>query len=225
MLEMDSTERMRALCGLAIMLAPLAGGCASTQYQAALSEREEDNRALREERTQLKGEMRDLRFQKDSLETALAEANARLLLEPDSGAVAGDPELDALGIGHGLRDGNMVYTVPTEVTFASGKADLSSGGKKALQAVADRLERDYPENEYWVEGHTDSDPIKKSAFKSNRELSLARAMAVLHFLVDDAGLHDGQCVVAGWGEYRPVSGNDSAASKAKNRRVEIIVRQ
>ncbi len=225
MLEMDSTDRMRTLLALALSLAPLATGCTSTQYQAALDEREQDNRALREERTQLKGEMRDLRFQKDSLETALAEANARLLQVPDASAVAGDPELDALGVSHGLRDGNMVYTVPTEVTFASGKADLSSGGKRALQAVADRLLRDYPENEYWVEGHTDSDPIKKSDFDSNRELSLARAMAVLHFLVEDAGVHDGQCVVAGWGEYRPVASNDSAANKARNRRVEIIVRQ
>ena len=124
-----------------------------------------------------------------------------------------------------MRDGNMVYTVPTEITFKSGQATLTSGGKKALRAESARLVRDYPDSEYWIEGHTDSDPIVKSKFETNRNLSVQRGMAVLYFLVEDAGLRDGQCVVAGWGEYRPVSSNDTAANKARNRRVEIIVRQ
>ena len=75
----------------------------------------------------------------------------------------------------------------------------------------------------WVGGHTDSDPIVKSKFASNRDLSLARAMAVLRYLVDDAGIKDGQCAVVGFGEYRPLTANDSSASKARNRRVEITV--
>jgi chemotaxis protein MotB len=50
-------------------------------------------------------------------------------------------------------------------------------------------------------------------------------MAVLHYLVEETGVPDGQCVVAGWGEYRPVAANDTPTNKAKNRRVEIVVNQ
>ena len=204
-------------------VAPLFASCASTQYKAALNERDQENRELREERARLKGENRDLNAARESLETALAEANARLLAEPtrDAGQHFGD--LDAEGIGYGMRDGHMVITIPQELTFASGKAELSSAGRKALKAVAKTLTENYPEGEYWIEGHTDNDPIVKSKYASNRDLSLARAMAVLHYLVDDASIADGQCVVAGWGPYRPVAGNDTKTNKAENRRVEVVV--
>jgi chemotaxis protein MotB len=199
--------------------------CTSPQMQAALEEREQDNRSLREERATLKGQNRDLSAQNASLETALAEANARLLEEPARQEGQRFGELDEAGVGYGIRDGRMVISIPQELTFASGKADLSNEGRKALKAVATTLKNNYGEAEYWIEGHTDNDPIVKSKFATNRDLSLARAMAVLHYLVDDAGIADGQCVVAGWGPYRPVAANDSRANKAKNRRVEITVDQ
>lgn len=221
---MRPKQALRDLVVCALALAPFTAGCAASQYQGALDEREAENRALREERTQLKGEMSGLREANSALESALADANARLLSTPDESSFARDDELDGYGIDVGLRDGNVVYTVPSGITFASGKAELSAGGKQALSAVARRLQSDYPGSEYWVEGHTDSDPIKKSKYASNRDLSLARAMAVLRHLVDDQDLKDGQFVVAGWGEYRPVAGNGTNEDKARNRRVEIIVR-
>jgi chemotaxis protein MotB len=48
-------------------------------------------------------------------------------------------------------------------------------------------------------------------------------MAVLHFLVEECGVPDDQCVVAGHGQYEPIAANDSKSSKARNRRVEIVV--
>jgi chemotaxis protein MotB len=218
---------VRAL-SLAGLLLPLVASCVSEQqYQRTIGEREAENRALREERTALKNQMRELEYQNQSLETALADANARLLDAPVP--VAEDPgrfqDLDELGIGYGMRDGNMVISIPSEITFSSGKAELSERGKDALTVVARTLIDEYADAEYWIEGHTDTDPIKKSTFPTNRDLSLARSMAVLHYLVDDTGIPDGQCVVAGWGEYRPVTGNDSNESKALNRRVEIVVRR
>ena len=222
---MRSNLTLRGLAACALACAPFMASCASSQYQAALDEREAENRALREERTSLKGEMRNLQEANAALESALQEANARLMSTPDESSFARDTELEDYGISVGTRDGDVVYTVPSEITFGSGKADLSSGGKQALAAVARRLQRDYPDHEYWVEGHTDSDPIKKSKFASNRDLSLSRAMAVLRYLVDEADMKDGQFVVAGWGEYRPVASNSSGADKARNRRVEIIVRR
>lgn len=208
----------RPALGSALALgALLSSGCASHK---TLQNYQDEIRALREERTNLKKENRDLRSQLDGYEIALADANARVAEVPEAKTYG---DLDRLGIEYGQRDGNFVISVPTEITFASGKADLTKSGKDALRAVARTLAADYGSGEYWIEGHTDDDPIKKSKWGSNRELSVARAMAVLHFLVEECGVSDEQCVVAGHGQYEPVAANDSKTSKAKNRRVEIVV--
>jgi outer membrane protein OmpA-like peptidoglycan-associated protein len=100
------------------------------------------------------------------------------------------PELDQMGISYGMRDGNMVISIPSSITFPSGQATLSSEGHKALKQVASTLKKQYPGAKYEIEGHTDADPIKKSKFTSNRELSIARAMAVLTYLVEDCAIKD-----------------------------------
>ena len=221
--DMHFITRQRSILAALLACGVLSAGCASSQYRAALDEKDADNKELREERSNLKGEVRDVNAQKDSLETALAEANARLLETPQKTAGEDHPELDKVGVGYGMRDGRLVLSIPSEISFPAGKAELSKDGQKALAAVAKLLKEKHAEAEYWIEGHTDSDPIVKSKYSSNRELSLARAMAVLHYMVDDANVADGRCVIAGWGPYRPVAGNDTKANKAKNRRVEIIV--
>lgn len=216
-----------------VLCAPLFTGCAASQLQAeVLAEREAENRALREERAGLKNELRTLQFQNESLETALMEAQARRLeaavaapVAPTAPASTSFEALDELGIQYGTRDGRMVISIPTEITFGSGKATLSEGGRTALTAVARTLIDEYAQAQYWIEGHTDNDPIAKSKFATNRDLSIARAMAVLHYMVGETGVPDAQCVVAGWGEYRPLRPNDSRDNKGVNRRVEIVVEE
>ena len=127
--------------------APMLTGCEGMQYKAALDERDAENQQLREDLTSSKTENRDLAAAKDSLETALAEANARLVDEPRREPGQSFKDLDEEGIGYGMRDGRMVITIPQELTFAAGKAELSSGGKKALKAVAKTLAKNYAENE------------------------------------------------------------------------------
>ncbi|HUR28471.1 MAG TPA: OmpA family protein [Planctomycetota bacterium] len=216
-----------SFASLGLALALFSGACQSDRaYRDALEEQTAENKRLREERTQIKGDNRDLNFQKESLENAVAEANAKLLEMPrhDTSANAKKfPELDSAGVGYGLRDGEMVITMSSDITFASGKAELSKAGRSALASVAKALTREYPKAEYRIEGHTDSDPITKAKFGSNRDLSLARAMTVLHYLVEDAGVPDDRCVIVGWGQYRPVAEGKSADAKSKNRRVEIVV--
>lgn len=205
----------------------LLGGCAS---QKKVKDYESEIGALREEQTGLKKENQSLRSQLDSYERALAEANSKRSQEAaapiqPAEAVKDYKELDEQGVGYEQRDGNMVFTLPTEITFASGKAELTDKGKKALKSVAKTLKADYEKGWYWIEGHTDSDPIKKAKYESNRELSIARSMAVHRYLVDECGMKDDQFVVAGHSQYSPVAGNDSPAGKARNRRVEIVVRK
>jgi len=195
------------------------GSCASPKQ---LKQYQDELRALREERTQLKKENRELRAQNEAYQASLAEASIRPSA-PES--VADNPELDALGIDYSMRGGNAVISIPSEVTFAPGKADLTKKGQEALKTVARVLLDKHRDGSFWIEGHTDTDPIKKSKWESNRELSVERAMAVLHYLVEECSVPDDQCVVAGHGQYEPVTDNDSAAGKARNRRVEIVVQR
>jgi chemotaxis protein MotB len=229
---------MKALQWKVLLLAALAGspmltGCVSQAgLRQSIADREAEIRDLREERAALKGQVATLRTQLQKAEATASEASLSASLDrveaqiPAAATAQTErafPELDSLGIGYGLRDGQMVISIPSEITFGSGRADLSDQGKAALAKVASTLEREYPRGKYFVEGHTDTDPIKKSKFASNRELSLARAMAVLTFLVEQCQVPDANCTVVGHGQYEPVAAGSSTADKAKNRRVEIVV--
>lgn len=214
---------------LGLVLAGIAStGCTTpTAYRQALENRDGEIRSLREERTRLKRERLAAQDELNALEGRLMDASAALDDISSNRQIppsASFPELDAHGVGYGMRNGNLVITIPSSISFGSGKAKLSREGREALKAVARTLNEQYGDGFYHVEGHTDADPIKKSRFASNRALSLARAMAVLNFIVEECAVLDDQCVVVGHGQYNPLVPNDNQANKAQNRRVEIIVR-
>jgi chemotaxis protein MotB len=219
---MTTKTFFRACVAGLLLVSPALTGCVSSRgYQAALDDRDAEIRKLREERAALKSQIQSMKSSLDTVQGELADASARPVEaapEPQK-----FPELDSLGIDYGVRDGNMVISIPSSITFASGQATISKDGQKALKEVASTLKRQYPEAKYSMEGHTDTDPIQKSKFSSNRELSVQRAMAVLTYLVAECGVPDSQCVVAGHGEYDPVARGDTKGDKAKNRRVEIVV--
>lgn len=185
---------------------------------------------LRDEREGLKKQVAGLRTNLDSANGQLADASARVsepatVTTPVSVPERREriPELDDVGVSYGERDGNMVITIPSSITFRSGESALSKEGEKALRSVAATLKSKYGDAKYSIEGHTDSDPIRKSKYGSNRELSIARARAVHTFLVVECGVPDANCVVVGHGEYKPVAPNTNDKEKARNRRVEIVV--
>jgi len=226
---MKLTERSVLLACL-LACAPLTGGCASsTALRAAVADRDAEIRELRDERALLKERVQTLSRDRDNLEVALNEASMRLTERPEEPAAPeaapAFPELDEMGITYGMRDGHVVINLPATITFASGEADLSSQGQSAVDAVAKRLKQEFGEAVYHIEGHTDSDPIRRSGFSSNRELSVARALAVLTHLVEQCAVPDEQCVVVGHSQYRPVAANQDDAGKAQNRRVEIVVHE
>jgi chemotaxis protein MotB len=115
----------------------------------------------------------------------------------------------------------LVISMPEAGAFPAGRAELSSDAQKLLFDLADRL-RATPGG-IRVEGHTDDVPIHNAAFASNWELSTARATEVVQFLVMRCGLAANRLSAAGFGEFRPLTPNDSDAARAKNRRVELIV--
>jgi chemotaxis protein MotB len=209
-----------------LLLLPFFASCVTSQsHQRALDEKDKTISDLREERTQLKSQLQALANSRDEALGELADASARPApaVHETAAEKTDFSELDAVGVGHSVRNGNVVISIPSSITFRSGKADLSDSGRKALQKVAATLKREYPDARFSVEGHTDADPINKSSFASNRDLSVARAMAVLRYLVEDCSVADDRCIVAGYGQYDPVASNSKDTDKAKNRRVEIVV--
>jgi chemotaxis protein MotB len=211
----------------ALLIAPLLASCTSSgQYQEMLEDKDRQIRQLNEERAALKQRVQELKSNLDSANGELANASARpaeatpIEAKQDEKSI---PELDAAGIDYATRDGNLVITLESAITFSSGSATLSESGNKALKSIASTLKSKYGGAKYSIEGHTDDEQIQKSKFASNRELSLARASAVHSYLVVECGVPDGQCVVAGYGEYEPVAKGDSKEARAKNRRVEIVV--
>lgn len=209
----------------------LGSGCISNEgHRRAMASREQRILGLQDERAQLKRELEDADEMIEALQLQLSEANARaatpqIIEKPVvvPAATRSFPELDELGIDYGMRNGRMVISIPSSITFPSGKAALSNEGKGALRKVASTLRSQYTGSKYQIEGHTDSDPISKSKFASNRELSIARAMAVLTYLVEECSVSDDQCIVVGHGQYQNLAPNTSSTNKAKNRRVEIVV--
>jgi chemotaxis protein MotB len=105
--------------------------------------------------------------------------------------------------------------------FNSGEAVLLPGAAEKIKRIANILMQHGLELR--VQGHSDNVPIHTAAFRSNWELSTARAMAVLLLLVDESGFDPQKISVAGYGQYRPVVPNDSAEGRRMNRRVDLVV--
>ena len=110
--------------------------------------------------------------------------------------------------------------ISTDILFGSGIARLSPGAGPVMQRLADTLKR-WP-NSIRVEGHTDDRPINTASFPSNWELSAARAASVVHLFMD-RGIAPGRMAVLGFGPYRPVAANNTAAGRNANRRVELVI--
>jgi len=122
-----------------------------------------------------------------------------------------------------MADKGLVITFVAEVLFDSGKAKIRSQAYPTLDKVARVLQEEVPGMEIGIEGHTDNQPIKYSGWKSNWELSSARAMSVLHYLVDERGIDAERVSAIGCGEHRPVASNDTKEGRQLNRRVEIVI--
>ena len=118
--------------------------------------------------------------------------------------------------------GKMTVKMKDKILFASGSARIGKEGQDALAKVADAF-KNLQGKIVRVEGHTDDVPTDpKSAFPSNWELSLARAMAVVKYM-QDQGVDPTLLSAAGYGQYHPIAPNDSPENRSQNRRIEIVL--
>ncbi len=122
-----------------------------------------------------------------------------------------------------MMEKGLVITFVADVLFDSGKANIKSEGYPILDKVVVVLKENVPQLNIGIEGHTDNEPIKYSGWKSNWELSTARALSVLHYLIDNRDISPERVSAIGYGEYRPVVSNETREGRQFNRRVEIVI--
>ena len=212
--------RLRSILVLATLLASTMLGSCTTRYQDLLRDRDAQIR-------ELSGRVAVLQGEKDDLERMLASERA----EPKPVATAEPASFKQSDLQNEIgedanvsyRRGRLTIGVDDTVAFDSGSTTLKDSGKRVLRKIAAVLRRDFDSCQYYIEGHTDSDPINKTRDKylNNRHLSAMRAESVAAYLVEQ-GVPASRIVILGYGDTDP----RDPKSKAKNRRVEIVpVRQ
>jgi chemotaxis protein MotB len=115
----------------------------------------------------------------------------------------------------------LVISLPENATFPIGTADVTPEARALIARVATTIAT-LP-NLVRVEGHTDDTPIRTARYASNWELSTARASAVVAYLIESEGIDPARLSAAGYGEFHPRAPNTSAESRARNRRIDLVV--
>lgn len=164
-------------------------------------------------------ELEQLRGENGQLQADLAAARAAPPEEPSGSRTRSLGE----GIDMIERDGEIVVRLDSAVTFSAGSATLSKNGQGLLRNQVAEVLASYPDHRISVEGHTDDQPIKKSRWKTNLNLSIARALEVRRFLAAQARVREGRMRIAAYGEHVPRIKAKSKDARSKNRRVEIVL--
>lgn len=216
---MRSTNKKTIALLICLVVFALLPGCTNWEkkYQALSVEHENLKGLLDRERSE-KGQLAD-RISQDQM--TIEELQRQI--EESSKSPA-----DVTGFGEGYdvafdpSAGTITVTLPNAILFDSGKAELKRATSTELDHIRSVLRDKYPGKQVDVVGHTDTDPIKKSKWKDNWELSAQRALSVLRYLVK-RGISEKDIQAVGCGESQPIASNANASGKAKNRRVEIVV--
>jgi chemotaxis protein MotB len=138
----------------------------------------------------------------------------------ESGA-AHAPDVDTRGLEAVYSRDGIHLTLDDKLLFDTGNARLTAGGQALLDRVA-RIVKPLRRT-IRVEGHTDNRPIATADYPSNWELSTARAISVVKYLILADGIEPQYLAAAGYGDSKPRAPNDTESNMSKNRRVEIIL--
>jgi outer membrane protein OmpA-like peptidoglycan-associated protein len=195
------------ICG-ALVSVSMIGGCASDlERQVGLLTQENEDL-----RVQLAGRNDDLAQTRQELRDKESELAG--LHQAPLAQVTGFEQIP--GVTASVSGGEVTVAVESDVLFDSGKTSLKAAAKSSLSSVVSVLNRSYDGRGIRVEGHTDTDPIRKSGHKSNYHLGFERAYAVREYLIKQ-GVDEGRIALSSYGPHRPLG------SKPASRRVEIVV--
>ena len=112
-----------------------------------------------------------------------------------------------------------IVRIPANLTFRPGKYTVTPAGRKVLDKIIAMIRKTHPKGRIRVEGHADSDPIRKSKNHCNFELAYRRAHSVMHYLAESGGISSKRMSISSFGPHQP----HDPARKSKNRRVELII--
>jgi len=181
----------------------------------------EDVSKLEAEKGTIAEDLEKQKRQLEELKKAQAATEARLRQFKDLLAKF-KAMIDAGKLQVEIRNGKMTVKLPEGILFPSGKAELKPEGQAVIEQVTDIL-RAVPNRSFQVAGHTDNVPVGRgSRFRSNWELSAARALAVVKVMID-RGMEPKRLSAAGYADTDPVESNDTPEGRAKNRRTEIVL--
>ncbi|MCZ6574037.1 MAG: OmpA family protein [Planctomycetota bacterium] len=228
---MTAYGRTLAITGLALLVA--VSGCRTTK-EDRIRVLEAERAAEKREKERLQNELAATHSSQlaaqaevEKQEATLRTLQEQLRLSHSGPVTAGQTidvrsRLEASGVRVEGRGSGAAIILASDVTFKPGHSELSKQAMVTLDRVVIALKSIPGVQRIRVEGHTDSDPIRKSGWSSNEALSQARAENVRKYLVEK-GLDRSMVTKIGYGSARPVFPNDTAANKASNRRVEIVV--
>jgi len=128
--------------------------------------------------------------------------------------------VDGVSIAEGQE--GITLRIDDNLLFASGEAKLTTTGRRVIESLVPTLTSF--DGRISVEGHTDNIPISTARFPSNWELSTARAIAVLRHLIQ-SGIPERRLRAIGYADTQPLESNRTAAERAVNRRVELLLKQ
>ena len=184
--------------------------------ESELEKRQAEQKSLHKEITTVSGEKSQLLIQLEQEQKSkqlIANLKNRLEQELNESRV----EISQ------LKNRLTVIKLTSEILFSSGSAQIKPTGQKVLSIIAESLNA-YPGRAISVEGHTDNRPMVQNArYKSNWELSVARGLAAVNYFQQNNQVDPKRLKVIGYGEYRPVSSNDTAEGRKLNRRIEIRI--
>jgi chemotaxis protein MotB len=115
----------------------------------------------------------------------------------------------------------IIIRIQEKGAFPSGSATLTSSFEPVVARIGEVLARSH--GQIVIAGHTDDVPISTARFRSNWELAAARSVTVVHHLAQVAGIDHSRFLIEGHADTQPLTPNDTAESRAKNRRVEVII--
>jgi chemotaxis protein MotB len=204
---------------------------ALAETQARLAQLEASNSELQSsldsEKNRLNGEIDALKGDMSSTKSQLAQVQQKLDMS-ETQLKAVKAEIDGIfgsfkesGLSLEERDGRLYVSTSAPVKYRSGSASLSKAQRDALTELANTMKNN-SKLRILVEGHTDTDKMKEgAAYSDNWDLSVARSMGVVRFLLSK-GVSPTQVAAVGRGEHMPAAPNSNSEGKSENRRTVLL---
>ncbi len=190
---------------ISVLILPLLVGCSSKAKDERIA-------TLEQQVANLQSDLEQARRAREQAEQRAAALQSDL-----------DSLAEKLEITMEEQEQNKLLRIPDELMFSSGSATINQNGRQMLGEVANIVDK-YPEYDIRVEGHTDDKQILpefQDRFRTNWELSTARATHVVRHMINERGVNPKRISAVGYGEFRPIATNETAEGRAQNRRVEI----